>query len=288
MHWRVSLLDMINIFLAFSLFFLGCQCCTAAILNVIGDTGNCDFAGTAQVSTAIKHAKNGRNKTWLLEVGDLAYPVATRSRLLECHEQHFSTIGRRLAVPGNHDWYDSGAAGFFSVFPSPVPRKEKLEGPWVLLMLDSNLTGKKWERQATWLRTELKKSRGECIIAAWHHPRWSSGMHGDQDFVAPLWDLLVGRATITLHGHDHHFEAIAPLTESGSEDAQRGLASFIVGTGGAELYKPGEKKRSDMTVFGKWGFLRLVLEGTNYGWKFITVDNEVVASGTGACRITGT
>ena len=31
-------------------------------------------------------------------------------------------------MPGNHDWRDPGAAGFFSIFPAPVPRKAALGG----------------------------------------------------------------------------------------------------------------------------------------------------------------
>lgn len=36
----------------------------------------------------------------------LAYPVAKREHLLECHEPHFSMFPKRLAMPGNLDWAD--------------------------------------------------------------------------------------------------------------------------------------------------------------------------------------
>ena len=131
--------------LAFLLLLLASSSFAASpiVLNVIGDTGDCDLPGTAQVSAAMRRQADFRD-IQLIEVGDLAYPVATRERLLECHEPHFSMSPKRLAVPGNHDWADSNAAGFFSIFPKPVPRVENLGGQWRLLLLDSNLKGVAW------------------------------------------------------------------------------------------------------------------------------------------------
>ncbi len=144
----------------------GCACAASPIvLHVIGDTGDCDLPATAQVSAAMRRQGDFMDAR-LLEVGDLAYPVATRERLLECHEPHFSMFPKRLAVPGNHDWMDGKAAGVFSIFPKPVPRVEDLGGPWRLLLLDSNLKGVAWERQLQWLGGMLGSSRGECLIAA--------------------------------------------------------------------------------------------------------------------------
>ena len=148
------------------LLLVGGSACTASpiVLNVIGDTGDCDSHATALVSAAMRRQGDFRD-ILLLEVGDLAYPVATRERLQECHEPHFAMFSKRLAVPGNHDWADNDAAGFFSIFPRPVPRVEDLGGPWRLLLLDRNLRGVAWERQLLWLEGILASSRGECLIA---------------------------------------------------------------------------------------------------------------------------
>lgn len=273
--------------LALHLLFAGSSALATSpiVLNVIGDTGDCDLSGTAQVSAAMQRQSDFRN-TRLIEVGDLAYPVATRERLLECHEPHFSMFPQRLAVPGNHDWADSNAAGFFSIFPQPVPRVEDLGGPWRLLLLDSNLKGVAWGRQLLWLDGMLGSSRRECLIAAWHHPRWSSGKHGDRRFVDPLWRRVSGYVSLTLHGHDHHFEALPQFDADGAE-SHRGTASFVVGTGGARLYQAGESKRSERTVYEKFGFLRISLDGTRYHWRFVDVDDKVLSSGSGICQPTG-
>ncbi len=255
------------------------------VLNVIGDTGDCELPGAAQVSAAMRRQADFKD-IQLIEVGDLAYPVATRERLLECHEPHFSMFPKRLAVPGNHDWADSNAAGFFSIFPKPVPRVEDLGGKWRLLLLDSNLKGVAWGRQMMWLDGMLGSSRDECLIAAWHHPRWSSGKHGDRRYVDPLWRRVSSHVTLTLHGHDHHFEALPQFDADGAVSSQ-GTASFVIGTGGARLYEAGESKRSERTVYEKFGFLRISLDGTRYHWRFIGVDDKVLSSGSGTCLPTG-
>lgn len=254
------------------------------LLFVIADTGDCRNQGTAQVAAALK-AQPGANEGTLLEVGDLAYPVATRERLLECHEPYWGSFRKRLAVPGNHDWSDPDAAGFFSIFPQPVPRKAPLDsdGIWQALLLDSNLRGAAWDAQTKWLETTLAQSKDECLIAAWHHPRWSSGRHGDNAFTQALWERMQRKVTLTLHGHDHHFEALPALDAQGSP-SPAGVESFIVGNGGAYLYQPGSKAYSKRTLFGIWGFMRLELEGAHYRWQAIGVDRMVKDSGAGMCQ----
>lgn len=253
----------------------------AEALFVIGDTGDCQQAGTPLVAAAMMQQKDWRQAT-LLEVGDLAYPAATREQLARCHEPYFSSFPRRLAVPGNHDWRDPGAAGFFSLFPEPVPRLAPLKGPWKLVLVDSNLQGEAWVRQLNWLEDTLSSQKNACLIAAWHHPRWSSGKHGDNEAVAALWHKVLGRVAFTLHGHDHHFEALPPLNAAGHPDPA-GTPSFISGNGGAGLYKAGRNPRSDRAHFGHWGFLRIDLEGRQYRWQAFNTDNRRMDQGTGNC-----
>lgn len=253
------------------------------LLFVIGDTGDCAVDGTARVAAAIRAQPDAASGT-LIEVGDLAYPVATRERLLACHEPFWGSFKKRLAVPGNHDWRDPGAAGFFSIFPEPVPRKVALGGPWQLILLDSNLREEAWGAQLKWLDDALAKSHGECLIAAWHHPRWSSGEHGDNPFTQQLWERLQEKVTFTLHGHDHHFEALPPLDGNG-KPATSGVTSFIVGNGGATLYRAGKQARSNRSLFGQWGFLRVELNGQNYRWQAIGDDGAVKDADHGLCRL---
>jgi len=250
-------------------------------LFVIGDTGDCSMPGTAQVSAAIR-AQADWTSGLLVEVGDLAYPVATREQLAECHEPYFGMFARRLAVPGNHDWRDPQAAGFFGLFPEPVPRAVALDARWQIWLLDSDLRGAAWDSQLQWVDNHVKQRKGGCVIAAWHHPRWSSGAHGDNAFTAPLWERVDGVASFTLHGHDHHYEALPPLDKDGKV-AAGDTPSFIVGTGGATLTSHGRSVKPSKAVFGKWGFLRIDIEGDRYDWKALGTGGETLDAGTGKC-----
>lgn len=252
------------------------------MLFFIGDTGDCDTGGAAKVSAALR-AQADWQRGWLIEVGDLAYPVATRDRLLECHEPHFGMFAQRLAVPGNHDWNDAGVRGFFSLFPEPVPRAVHLDDRWQLWLLDSNLAGPAGGRQLDWLGAATRDAAGGCVIAAWHHPRWSSGFRRGSASAAPLWQALAGLATFTVHGHDHHYEALPPLDGIGRL-ADSGTRSFIVGNGGAKLYPALTGAWPSLVVSGRWGFLRVDLGDDHYHWRAVGVDGETLDAGAGRCK----
>ena len=252
-------------------------------LFAIGDTGDCSD-GARQVSEAILRDPDAA-KSWLLELGDLAYPTATRERLFECHEPFFgpARFPKRIAVPGNHDARDPGLAGFRSLFPQAVPRAVDFDR-WRLLMLDSNLRDEAWGRQIVWTQAAVKESAGRCLIAAWHHPAWSSGRHGDNAFARPLWAQLAGLASFTLHGHDHHYERLAPRDANGGV-ANKGTRSFVAGHGGASLSAVAERlKEGSAASFGEWGYLRLDLDGETYRWKAVGVSGRVLDQGSGVCQ----
>jgi hypothetical protein len=258
----------------------------SALYFVIGDTGDCTLPGTAQVAQVLRQQADAAQAT-LLELGDLGYPIATRQQLLGCHEAHFSAFPRRLAVPGNHDWADSGGLGFFATFPGDIPRQENLNGDWRILLLNSNLRESAAEAQLRWLDKVLAENAGKCLIAAWHHPRWSSGKHGDNPAMHNLWARMQRQATFTLHGHDHHFEALPALDLHGAASAQ-GVASFIVGNGGAIPYKAGlGPTHSAQAHYGDWGFMRLELDGKQYRWAAINTAGKTLAQGNGTCSPAG-
>lgn len=271
----------LNFLAAASLLLAGSLAAAATTLLVIGDTGDCRTPGADQVARAMRQQPDWRHAL-LVETGDLAYPDATRERLLECHEPHFGEFPRRVAVPGNHDWRDPGAAGFFSIFPEALPRVVPLGGPWQLLLLDSNLHHAAWQAQLGWLDQTLINHAGQCLIAVWHHPRYSSGHHGDNEFVAPLWERIAGIAAISLHGHDHHYEALPALDRSGQASAT-GTRAFISGNGGSYLYAPGDTARSDKAIYNTWGFLRIDLSARRYTWQAFDTTGRALDRGAGEC-----
>lgn len=253
----------------------------SVVIFAFGDTGECGNDGTRRLAEALASNPRG-SEAILLELGDLAYPAGTRERLLACHEKHLGRFPRRYAVPGNHDWADPGAAGFFSVFPAPLPSAVALSDHWRLLLLDSNLEGSPGKAQLDWLQHALSHDGGKCTVAAWHHPRWSSGRHGDLKRMDALWSRVAGTVSLTLHGHDHHYENLGPRLASGSE-APKGTRSFIVGTGGAWLYPPQPIKPGSTAVFSEWGYLELTLSKGTYQWRWMSIDGRSLDQGGATC-----
>jgi hypothetical protein len=254
-------------------------------LLAIGDTGDCETGGTEKVSAALR-AQPDWQRAILVEVGDLAYPAATVARMRECHEPHFGMFPHRLAVPGNHDWNARDARGFFSIFPGPVPRVEKLNRRWQMWLLDSNLTGTRAAAQLRWLEEAKKSAGGKCVIAIWHHPPWSSSFRGGTASSHSLWQAVGGVATFTLHGHDHHYESL-PRLDGAGEAAERGTRSFIVGNGGARLYPTGLVRTGSKAVTGHWGFLRLDIDGDDYRWEAMSVEGNTLDAGVDHCLPVG-
>jgi hypothetical protein len=141
--------------------------------------------------------------------------------------------------------------------------------------------------QERWLRTTLAHNRTRCTLAYWHHPRFSSGLHGDDTGVTPFWQALYAYgADVVLNGHDHVYERFAPQTPSGRLDRRRGIREFVVGTGGRSLYPfvgsaPNTEARNDTT----YGVLRLQLGATGYSWRFVGVPGSAFTdAGSASCR----
>ena len=79
--------------------------------------------------------------------------------------------------------------------------------------------------QLTWLTEELRRHPSDCVLAYWHHPRFSSGgTHGNEGEVQPLWQALQDAgAEVVLSGHEHNYERFAPQTAVGTPELALGV-----------------------------------------------------------------
>ena len=65
---------------------------------------------------------------------------------------------------------------------------------------------------------------------------------------------------MVLAGHDHDYERFAPLDPEGRPDAERGVRSFVVGTGGRSFYPfPRQLPGSEVRMGESFGVLVLTL-----------------------------
>jgi hypothetical protein len=90
---------------------------------------------------------------------------------------------------------------------------------------------------------------------------------------------------LVINGHDHEYERFAPMNASGSA-VSKGMREFVVGTGGAGLYKFGTiLSTSQVHNSSTNGVLKLTLRSTGYDWQFIPVAGKTFTdSGSSSCR----
>ena len=141
------------------------------------------------------------------------------------------------------------------------------------------------QRRTHDIDADLAQHPRRCILAYWHHPRFSSGgVHSNNTSIGPLWTRLhAASADVVLVGHEHIYERFAPQTPSAQPSAT-GIRQFTVGTGGKALHSLGTvKANSEVRIAGRFGVLRMTLHPTSYDWRFVADDGATLDSGSGNC-----
>ncbi|MBI2227631.1 MAG: metallophosphoesterase [Deltaproteobacteria bacterium] len=225
--------------------------------------------------------------------GDHAYPNGTAREFIECYGLSWGRHRTRtLPAPGNHDYDSSQAGPYFNYFGSnagPTGRAYYSYnlGAWHVVSLNSNVIADSWgAAQEEWLRADLKANPANCLLAYWHHPRFSSGKnHGNHPHVNALYKILYQHGiSVLISGHDHVYERFAPQDPDGKADS-KGVRQFLAGTGGAPLYKIGTvKPNSEVRNTIAHGVLKLTLNSTSYDWEFVPVAGQTFRDrGSTAC-----
>jgi 3',5'-cyclic AMP phosphodiesterase CpdA len=242
-----------------------------------GPTEQCRMRPVAQLAAAQSPAA-------VLLLGDIQYPAGALEAFRSAFDPIWGSLKARMRpVPGNHEYLTPGAAGYFAYFGAaagdPQNGYYSFElGSWHLVALNSNCREVggcgEGSPQLRWLQRDLKASKAVCTLAYWHHPRFSSSVHGDDVSVAPLFAALQrAGAELVLSGHDHTYERFAPQREPGVRDEPRGLRQLVVGTGGRSLYAfRGIRPNSEARFNQGYGVLRLSLRATGYDWEFLPVE----------------
>lgn len=226
-------------------------------------------------------------------LGDNVYDNGTPLEYANCYEPSWGRFkARTRPVPGNHDYNTAAAAGYYGYFGASAGDPDKGYysynlGTWHIVVLNSNISMTASSPQTTWLRADLAASRKKCTIAMWHHPRFTSGHHGNDARSQPLWQALYDAgAEIVLVGHDHTYERFAPQTPQAVADPDYGIRQFIVGTGGSSNYEfVAAQPNSEVWANMNPGVLKLSLFEDSYQWQFIPVAGGTLHdSGAGSCH----
>lgn len=259
---------------------IACDPADSAYNGGAGTATRCRMKATSDLALAL-------DPDAVLLLGDNQYEDGTLAK----YEASFHpTWGRLKAItrpaPGNHEYLTAGARGYFDYFGAAAgdPAKGWYSfdlGGWHLVALSSNCGAVGGcgasSPQGQWLAADLAARSGTCTLAYWHHPRYSSGPHGNDPVSADFWTLLQqAGADLVLTGHDHGYERFAP---------QSGLRQFVVGTGGKNhtavtVVQPG----SEVRIYDAFGVLELTLHPNGYDWRFLREDGAVLDSGRGLCN----
>ena len=258
------------------------------VLVGAGDIADCGSSG-AEATAALLDAIPGT----VFTAGDNAYSSGTASEYANCYDP---TWGRHKArtrpAPGNHEYNTSDAAPYYAYFganagPSGRGYYSYDLGDWHLISLNSNIDMSAGSAQELWLRADLAATTKTCVLAYWHHPRFSSGSHGSSTESQPLWQALYDyNADVVVVGHDHNYQRFAPQTPSGAPDPVRGIREFVAGTGGRSHYSFSTPiANTEAYSTDTWGVLKLTLDAASYSWEFIPIAGGTYRdAGTGACH----
>ena len=266
-----------------------------------GDIGECGLNGAGLTANLLAEFPGAT----LFTAGDNSYETGTLQQFQNCFDPTWGRFKDRLhPAPGNHDWANPGAQGYFTYFGAAAGQPGQgwysfdVNGPspnsggWHIVVLDSDCNDIKGcqagSPEEKWLKADLAAHPTRCSLAIWHHPRFSSGAHGNNPASQTFWnDLYAAGAEIVINGHDHDYERFGPQDPQGNPDAAQGIREFVVGTGGALLYDPPGKlaANSEKLINGVYGVLALTLYPDRYAWEFVPQAGSPQSdAGSGECH----
>jgi hypothetical protein len=227
------------------------------------------------------------NPTRVLALGDEQYNSGAYRDFVRYYGPTWGRFrSKTMPAPGNHEYRTPHARGYFRYFgtashPNGVSYFSANLGGWHLISLDSNIARASGSAQLRWLRSDLAATTQRCILAFWHHPRFSSGTrHGDDRSVSAFWDALYAQhADLILNGHEHNYERFARQDPS-ARATSAGIREFVVGTGGIGHYPFGAARAtSEVRIPDAFGVLKLRLRPGSYTWQFVDARHAIRDSG---------
>lgn len=201
-----------------------------------------DFRGSASCDTTnVSDLVKSWNPDFIVTTGDLSDPNCRP--IDEEIGQYFSdyifpyygsygstaTENRFLSCLGNHDQYGDGLNNYLNFFTLPGVERyyDTLIGNVHIFVLNSSGTEPDgpfyYSNQGMWLQEVMENSTATWQIVFFHHPPYTSGMHGNSTWMQ--WPFAEWGADAVFSGHDHEYEKLYV----------NGLFYFVAGIGGGDL-----------------------------------------------------
>lgn len=179
---------------------------------------------------------------FVLHVGDIVYPAGAQQGYDARFFRPYAALLQFAPiwpVLGNHDLITADGRAYYENFVLPrngpagiTPQRcfsfEYADAHFVGLDSDLSDTALR-TRVAPWLRRDLAASDRRWKFVYFHHPPYSSALHGEnpriQRILVPV--LQAEHVDVVYSGHDHDYERITPL---------HGVQYIVTGAGGGGLY----------------------------------------------------
>ena len=279
----------------------------ASIMIGAGDIASCKQSNdelTARLVDSVLRADSVEKvNDAVFTLGDNVYDDGTASEFVNCFTPTWGDSAKRIMKkihpsPGNHEYYTPSANAYYRYFGASAGAPEKGYysydvGTWHVVALNSEMvvnsgfSGAERKAQEDWLIQDLKDHAKPCTLAYFHHPRYSSGYHGSDVSLRPLWQIMYdNNVDLVLVGHDHDYERFLPQTPDAAVDTLRGIPEIVVGTGGEELRGFGGTaiRNSVMRIEGRAGVLILTLGAAEYRSVFLEVGGRIWDPSGGKCH----
>jgi hypothetical protein len=254
------------------------------LFAVIGDFGQAESTGAFRVAEMI----DSWNVDFVVTTGDNNYPDGEAATIDENIGQFYhryignytgeynrgSETNRFFPSLGNHDWSTGSIDAYLDYFTLPGNERyyDFVEGPVHFFILDSDTREPDGvgmsSVQAAWLQETIQASTSPWQIVVFHHPPYSSGLHGSIDWMQ--WPFAEWGADAVLAGHDHLYERLEVA----------GLLYITTGLGGhGAIYDFVDILPESQARYNEdHGALRVTAADAWITFEFVNVSGEVIDS----------
>ncbi len=218
-------------------------------IAVVGDSGT---------NTVPQYAVGAQISAWnpdiMVHTGDIAYDSGTSAQFLSevfaPYQSLFTHVPFYGSI-GNHDFVTNAAEPYKDFFETPhgtgsTEDYYSFDYDGVhLISLNTNIDYSVDSDQYHWLKADLKQAKKDKALwtmVFFHHPVYSSGMHGTTTGMAAILSPLFEQygVDLVLNGHDHNYERMESVD---------GVNYLVSGGGGAvSLYGQDHPELNPYTV----------------------------------------
>ena len=276
------------------------------VLLIAGDIARCGIGEDEQTAALLDSLVRLHPSAIVVPNGDLVYETGTAANFANCYAPSWGRHRQRSRpLVGNHEYDASPTAQFYFDYWNGVGVTDGPAGPrgkgyyrydphpsWHVVALNTNsgfVSTRVNTPQGNWLKADLAAHNKPCLLALFHHPRFTSPPTSLSGYTLYPWQqLLQADADLAVNASFHHYERFAPQREDGTPD-QAGIRQFIVGTGGASGAPKPATRRANSEKWGNTrGVLKLELGEGFYRWTFVSIPTRPFTdTGTASCHNAG-